>query len=318
MIVRCQFILLLPLVLLFGCSPKHTGVWQGYLEGEYVYVAAPVGGALQELTISRGDEVQAGQRLFQLDPEPETAAQREAEQRVAQAAARLANLSKGLRPSEIAALEARLTSAKSDAEFAESEVKRFTQLKEERVISPDEMERAQTRWDAARATAASLEADLETARLGAREDEIAAATSEVEAAKAGLARAEWAVAQKQQFALTNGMVEDTLFRVGEWVAPGKPVVSLLPPTNLKVRFFVPETALSSLRQGLKVRVSFDGGPGPVEATINYISAQAEFTPPVIYSRENRAKLVYMVEAVFPPEEAVRLHPGQPVDVRRIP
>ncbi len=215
-------------------------------------------------------------------------------------------------------MEARLASARADAEFAGSEVRRFTQLKEERVISPDEMERAQSRWDAARATVASLEANLETARLGGREDEIAAAASEVESAKFRLEMADWAVAQKQQVAFTNGRVEDTLYREGEWVAAGKPVVSLLPPTNLKTRFFVSETDLGTLRQGQKVAVTLDGRPDPVEATINYIAAQAEFTPPVIYSRENRAKLVFMVEAVFPPGDLDRLHPGQPVDVRRVP
>jgi HlyD family secretion protein len=309
---------LLPLVLLLGCSGQHDGVWQGYIEGEYVYVAAPVSGALQSLAVARGDQVQAGQSLFALDPEPELAARGEAEQRVVQAVARLANLSKGMRPSEIAALEARLASARADAEFAGSEVRRFTQLKEERVISPDEMERAQSRWDAARATVASLEANLETARLGGREDEIAAAASEVESAKFRLEMADWAVAQKQQVAFTNGRVEDTLYREGEWVAAGKPVVSLLPPTNLKTRFFVSETDLGTLRQGQKVTVTLDGRPDPVEATINYIAAQAEFTPPVIYSRENRAKLVFMVEAVFPPGDLDRLHPGQPVDVRRVP
>ncbi len=92
---------LLPLVLLLGCSGQHDGVWQGYIEGEYVYVAAPVSGALQSLAVARGDQVQAGQSLFALDPEPELAERGEAEQRVVQAVARLANLSKGMRPSEI-------------------------------------------------------------------------------------------------------------------------------------------------------------------------------------------------------------------------
>jgi HlyD family secretion protein len=113
-------------------------------------------------------------------------------------------------------------------------------------------------------------------------------------------------------------VHDTLYRAGEWVAAGNPVVTLLPPANVKVRFFVPQPRLASIRIGQTVSVSLDGVPAPVNATVSYISTRAEFTPPVIYSRENRAKLVYMVEAAFPPAQAAHLHPGQPADVRLSP
>jgi HlyD family secretion protein len=178
------------------------------------------------------------------------------------------------------------------------------------------MDRARSRNDAAKAAVSRLQADLETARLGAREDEVAAAEAEVEAAKAVRDQARWAVDQKRQSAPGKGVVDDTLYRVGEWVAAGRPVVSLLPPENVKVRFFVPEPELASVQLGGPVSVSLDGATEPVPATISYISTQAEFTPPVIYSRENRAKLVFMVEAKFPPGTAGTLHPGQPVDVRR--
>lgn len=307
-----------PLLLLLGCSPERPEAFQGYIEGEYVYVAASVGGQLQELLVSRGDPVQAGQLLFKLDPEPEQSVVREADQRLVQAEARLSNLTKGLRPSEIAALEARLTSAKADADFAQNEMTRFERLRKESVISPDEMDRAQTRRDAARAAVASLQADLETARLGAREDEITAAEAEVAAAKAARDRAAWAVDQKQQAAPGNSVVDDTVYRVGEWVAAGRPVVSLLPAENIKVRFFVPEAELASVRVGAPVSVSFDGAMETVSATVSYVSTQAEFTPPVIYSRENRAKLVFMVEAKFVNGTAGDLHPGQPVDARLTP
>lgn len=306
---------LVPFVLLVGCSRQPAGIFQGYIEGEYVYAAAPVAGTLQELGVTRGDLVQTGQLLFRLDPEPEQSALAEADQRVVQAEARLADLTKGQRPSEIAALEARLARARADAEFARSELDRFTQLRDDRVISPDEMDRARARQDAAVATVASLEADLETARLGARADEVDAARSEVDAQRAARSKAQWAFDQKEQFAPTNSAVDDTLYRVGEWVAAGRPVVSLLPPKNIKVRFFVPEPELSSIHAGDTVSVSFDGALQPAVATVRYVSTQAEFTPPVIYSRENRAKLVYMVEAHFTPDVAAELRPGQPVDIR---
>jgi HlyD family secretion protein len=109
-------------------------------------------------------------------------------------------------------------------------------------------------------------------------------------------------------------VQDTLYRAGEWVATGNPVVELLPPANIKVRFFVPQAALPRIKPGQTVSVTFDGGPHAYSATVNFISTQAEFTPPVIYSRENRSKLVFMIEAKFSPADAADLRPGQPVDV----
>jgi HlyD family secretion protein len=136
--------------------------------------------------------------------------------------------------------------------------------------------------------------------------------------EAALARARWAVEQKTQSAPTAGRIQDTLYRPGEFVPAGSPVLVLLPPENIKTRFFVPETELSSVKVGQLISVSFDGATAPLRATINYVSAQPEFTPPVIYSQQTRAKLVFLVEAAFAPADAVKLHPGQPVEVRLNP
>ncbi len=107
---------------------------------------------------------------------------------------------------------------------------------------------------------------------------------------------------------------DTLFVRGEWVPAGSPVVAVLPPGNVKVRFFVPEPRLGALKVGQKVALACDACGSGLEATIAYIASQAEFTPPVIYSKDNRAKMVFLVEARPAAELAARLHPGQPVDV----
>jgi HlyD family secretion protein len=161
---------------------------------------------------------------------------------------------------------------------------------------------------------AQREAELATARLGARSDQQQAATAAVGAARARLEQAQWALAQKRQAAPAGGLVFDTLFQVGEYVPAGRPVVSLLPPGNIKVRFFVPEPALSRLRVGQAVTVQVDGGAS-LTATIDYLAPRAEYTPPVIYSRETRAKLVFLAEARPAAADAARLHPGQPVEVR---
>src|SRR5207244_2144134 len=109
---------------------------------------------------------------------------------------------------------------------------------------------------------------------------------------------------------------DTLYREGEFVTAGSPVVSLLPPENLKGRFFVPEADFAALKAGDRVRVTITGRAQPLDARINYLSSRPEYTPPVLYNRENRAKLVFMVEAAIEAAAARDLNPGQPVDVVR--
>ena len=134
------------------------------------------------------------------------------------------------------------------------------------------------------------------------------------AQEAALAKAEWDLSQKRRSAARDSLVFDTLYREGEWVAAGRPVVALLPPQNIKVRAFVPETRIATIHIGDRVRVAVDGIGEPFTGKVSYISPRAEYTPPVIYSREARSKLVFMIEAVFDPKTAENLHPGQPVDV----
>lgn len=297
-----------------GCSPNPAGKFQGYIEGEYVYIAAPLGGALTSLAVARGDQVRTGQLLFALERGSEAGAVQQAAKNLAQAQAQLDDLTKGRRPTEIASLTAQLEQARANLKLAGDDLARREKLGEARVISKEELDQAKAQRDADQARVDQLVADLETAKLGGREDAIHAAQAVVESQQAALDKARWAFDQKQQFAPANAFVQDTLYRQGEWVAAGNPVVVLLPPTSIKVRFFVPQAMLPQIKTGETVQVSFDGGKHAHSATINYISTQNEFTPPVIYNRENRAKLVYMIEAKFPPADAAELRPGQPVDV----
>jgi HlyD family secretion protein len=160
-----------------------------------------------------------------------------------------------------------------------------------------------------------LESQLEVARLPGRAQQLKAQSRQVLAARAVLGQADWKVGEKSIAAPKAGLVYDTLFREGEWVAAGNPVVQMLPPENIKVRFFVPESVLGSLSVGRPASLHCDGCAADLPATVTYVSAQAEYTPPVIYSNETRGKLVYMIEAHPAPPDAAKLHPGQPLEVR---
>lgn len=297
-----------------GCRQEGNDRRHGYVEGEFVYIAAPFPGTVT-LQTNRGAEVKAGTPLFALDSIAEAAARDEAGRRLAQARATLADLHKGVRPTELAALEAKRHQAKVALQLAESELARQERLFKREAISLQEYERARAARDQQVQTVAGAEAELQTARLGSRSDQQAAAEANVRALEAALTRAEWELSQKSKRAPVAGLVYDTLYRSGEYVTAGKPVVVLLPPENIKVRVFVPEPQLGSIHAGDPVSVTVDGVKEALAGRVSFISPRAEYTPPVIYSRESRAKLVFMVEAVFPPPVAVRLHPGQPVDLR---
>jgi HlyD family secretion protein len=299
-----------------GCNQPPASGHQGYLEGEFVYVSSPLAGRLEALAVSRGTRVEAGAPLFTLERVSELAAQRQAADQLRSAQSRLADLKKGSRPSELAALQARLEQTRTAAELSRIELARQEELFKTQVNSVSDLDRARLTHDQNVSAVAELTAELETGRLGGRPDAIAATEAEMNAAAAAKEKADWSVTQKAQAAPRAGLVYDTLYREGEFVVAGNPVVALLPPENIKVRFFVSEPELASFKTGDRVRVTLDGAPA-LEARVSFLSPKPEYTPPILYNRANRAKLVFMIEAVFDAAAARDLHPGQPVDVTKI-
>ena len=312
--IRFRFLALITGVLLtvLSCSYSEHDVFQGYLEADYVYVASPAAGQLKQLFVERGQQVTIGSALFALDPQPENLALAEAQQRTAQAQFQLDNLRKGKRPTEIAALEARVAQTQADYDLSVLQLRRQEQLLSKKINSVEDVDKGRTDVARKHGVLAEAKADLETNKLGAREDEISAAEAYLASSEAALDKAKWMLEQKSQLAAVVGTVFDTYYRPGEWVAAGKPVVSILPPQYLKIRFFVPEQLRAKIQPNSKLTVRVDGLSAPLPAAVTYLSAQAEFTPPVIYSSERREKLVFLAEGKF--TEQVMLQPGQPVEI----
>ena len=299
-----------------ACGDKQPPALQGYAEGEYVRVAAPFAGTLVSLDTQRGAQVQPGAALFALEAENEDAARREADERYRRAVAQVEDQKKGKRPTEIESVRAQLEQAQVAANLSEREWRRQLDLVSKGFVSQSAADNAKATRDTDRKKVEQMQNDVATAILPrSRPDEIRAAEADAAAAKEALAQADWKLRQKSVASSVAGTVADTLFVKGEWVPAGSPVVSILPPANVKVRFFVPENRLGSIKAGDKVSLSCDGCGNAFDAAISFIASQAEFTPPVIYSKDNRAKLVFLVEAKPSAQDAPRLHPGQPVDVR---
>jgi HlyD family secretion protein len=299
---------------LCGCGPKGDRPVQGYVEGEYARVAAPFAGALTQLSVKRGDQVSAGAPLFALEKENEVAARRQAEQQLEGAQARLQNLRTGKRASEVETVEEQLRQAMATRDLAVANLGRQQKLYSEKFVSAAVIDDARMQVKRSNASVDELKAAVATAQLPARSEEIRAAEADARAAREILAQADWRLGQRAIASPVTGRVNDTYYVKGDWVPAGLPVASILPPANVKFRFFVPEPVLGRLKPGQAVTVSCDGCGAPMNATIDFISDRAEFTPPVLYSRDNRAKLVFLVEARPPPDRAAGLNPGQPVDV----
>jgi HlyD family secretion protein len=294
-----------------GANPSPTA--QGYVEGEFVRVAAPASGTLERLLVARGDQVRQGDLLFVLDTTAELAARDQATADLRAAEARLADLRKGRRQPEIEVIAAQKAQAEAMRNLSAIQLRRQEQLAGTAAASKEQLDAARAGYERDVARVDELTAQLEVARMTARADEIGAAEAAVAAAQATLAQAEWRLAERAAEAPAAAAVTDTLYRTGEYVSAGAPIVELLPPGNVKLRFFVPEPLLGGLQIGDPVTFACDGCPADLGAQISFIAPEAEYTPPVIYSRESRAKLVFLVEAA-PGPGAPRLHPGQPVDV----
>lgn len=308
--IRTVVTALLPLLL--ACGSKAPS-FQGYVEGEFVDVATSQAGRLDHLAVARGDETAAGAPLFALECANEAAARQQVADQLAAASAQLADLKLGKRPQEVEAARAQLAQAEAQARNLSAQRLRDEAQFKEKLISAAQMDQSRAAAESAEAQVRQLRSQLALAQLPSRQDQIRAQSAEVAAAKAALAQAEWRLAQKSVTAPKAGLVADTLYREGEWVPAGSPVVRLLPPGNVKARFFVPEAEAARLHPGQAVSLQADGVPA-VAATISFISPQAEYTPPVIYSAATRAKFVFLIEARPAPADGLRLHPGQPLDV----
>ena len=268
--------LLLLTLLLAGCEEKKDTGWLGYGEGDSAFIAAPQPGWVEKLTVERGQAVKPGDLLFVLDTRAQEASRVQAEATLTETKASLAQ-------------------EQSNLAYMRTELTRQNGLARANAGTPAQRDQALTNYQQSLARIAQLKAQI--AQM-----------------QASLASASYSLSQRSIVAETGGPVQDIYFRPGEYVPGSTPVISILPPANVYVRFFVPQSQLATVKLGDKVEIDCDGCK-PMRAEITFIAAQVEFTPPVIFSVENREKLVFKLEARAP--GGLAIHPGQPVTVKKI-
>jgi HlyD family secretion protein len=302
-------------IALFTLPTNQDAEFPGYMEADLVLVGSEQGGRLVDLSVEEGDHVKQGDPIFTLESSEQEASVEAAKARVAEAEARLADVKAEVqRPDEIKVLEAVLNEAKAMLQVATNNLERAQALFDKGWTTKAQLDDATSQHDRNEAAVAEAEKRIIAAKLPGRSDMIDAAAANADAARHALAEAEKNLSKRKVFAPADGTVEEVYFRPGEVVNAGQGVVALLPLRNLKVRFFVAEPERARLQVDQSVAVTCDGCPPDLHAKINFIARDAEFTPPVIFSREQRQKLVYLVEA-RPEGPAAKLTAGQPVTVK---
>jgi HlyD family secretion protein len=283
----------------YGLAPERASPsgFQGYVEGNLVLIGPEEGGRIEVLKVEAGDRVQEGAMLFELDAALQKAQRLEAEAKLHQAEAQLADFRAALqRPEQIAVLKAQEERAQAQLDYSRSELERQRTLFDRGYTAQARLDQAQSTFDRDRAALAEIKHQIEAGQIAGRTAEIMAAEATVQAAQAMLGQAETRLSKRRVNAPAEALVQDVYFRPGEVVNAGQPVLGLLPPTNRRIRFYVPEPRLSTLTLGATVAIACDSCPGDLQGRIVFISREAEFTPPVIFSEEERAKLVFRVEA----------------------
>jgi HlyD family secretion protein len=303
--------------------------WNGYVEADYVYAAAPNAGTIESIAVSEGQVVAEGDVLFMLESgqqqaqyDAALARAKAAEAQVKAAEATLANLKTGARPEELQVTQASLMQAEASLALAEQNFDRAQDLFANGNVPKSQLDQARASLDAANATVEQLKAQLAVAQLPARDDQIAAATASLAAAEstavaaaADAANTRAMLENRTIVAPEGGRIERLYYSSGEVAGAGAPVVSIAGDETLKIKFYVNEGDRPSFALGQVVSVSCDGCASGLTATIDHFASDPQFTPPIIYSRDERSRLVFLTEAVMVQQRGVL--PGQPVSIGRI-
>lgn len=300
------------LMALTACDQKHDHTFQGYVEGNNVFLSAPFSGVLLRMPFGRGDEVHQGDLVFQLDPNPQ-ALELEAETLLLQEGQfALKDQEKPKREPEIEAGKAKLAQVEARLRLAQLREERYKLLYAKKAGTLDRADEAREYVAELEALKKQREAELALLYLGARTNIISEKKARAEFLLEKIKIAKWKLDQKTGYALEDGYVVDTYYREGEWVSEGTPVLALLLSKHIYIEFFVPVSMLSKLKINQTVYFTCDGCEKNNEAKLDYIARQAEYVPPLVYSRDNYDKLVFRIRAK--PLLPSLFKPGQPVTV----
>jgi HlyD family secretion protein len=304
------FALILPVTSCNNDGQHHQ--FAGYVEGENIYLASPFYGVLEQLAVHRGQKVKKGELLFHLDNNPQIINLGQVQAELEQANSTLADLKKPRRTPEINAIQAQIDQTNAQIKLADIRVSRYQKLYNKQATDKDSLDAALATLQQQQALKLQYESNLALAQLGSRDDQIIAQQKHIDTLTARYNEAKWELAQKTLYAPASGVIFDTYYRQGEFVAAQQSVLSILTPDNIRIEFFVPLEYLTKIKVGQKISFDCDGCAENNSAVISYVSPDAEYLPPLVYSRDNDSNLVFRIKAHI--DNPLAFKPGQPVTV----
>lgn len=299
---------------LFGSgNGKPTVSVTGTIEAIQVDVSARIAGRIIERPVNEGDRVAAGQLLVRLD-EAELAAEvrrQEAAVRTAQSA--LNDLVAGARREEMEDARAALQSASATREWTERDFRRAEGLFRQTLIAAQEVDRARQAYEVAAAQEKSARQKLLLLEAGSRPDQVEAARGQLAQARNALDVASTRLKEMTILSPLDGVVLRKNLEVGELANPGVPILTLMKPSDIWVRAYVPEEEVARIKVGSPARVAVDGYPARrFPGRISEIAAEAEFTPRNVQTRKERVNLVFRIKIAVDNPEGI-LKPGMPAE-----
>lgn len=305
-----RWLLLGTLLLLGGCGPEKSVV-PGYVEAVYVEFSSPVSGRLVHRPRNEGVKVAKGDHVFSLSESPEKEKLQGIEAEIERATWQLRDLEKGLRVDDLAYLQANVDSALADVHYWEQNLDRL-ELLSESSRSLDELDQARKNLQKAKSAFEASKAKLKSGKMGERSDLVLAKRAELKALAAKKQELKWYLNQKKILVGFDGRVKEIYYEKGEWVKAYSPILTIENMQKRHVIFYLTQFELDRIAMGDIVEVQ-SASKGKVEARIIYISDNAEFTPPIVYTTQQGDLYCFKVKAEL--RSTTYIHPGQPVTIK---
>ncbi|HJU84547.1 MAG TPA: HlyD family efflux transporter periplasmic adaptor subunit [Holophagaceae bacterium] len=309
-----RFLILPAVLLLLACSHDNRPILNGRVEAYLTDLGPRVGGRLVELKVVEGQRVMQGDLLARVAAEELDAVVDQSAASLRSAQARSQELEHGTRHEDIAQGQARVHDAEAALRLAEDTLTRTRQLFGDKVLSKADLDKAQADRDRAAANLNLQQKSLAELLAGARIEQRQGAMADTQRAKAALKQSQVTAGFTEIRAPFDGIVTHRLREVGSVLTPGQPVITLARVDELWVRVYLPQPIQAQASQGMPVTVSVPGGL-TLQATLDEVAIDPEYTPKMVETREERVNLVYPARVHLARGWDKGLLPGVAVDVR---